>query len=71
MSDYTIDPGGVEVGQFRVSSHSNPDEGTCVAVAELADGGRLVRHSRGGPVVAFTAAEWAAFTAGVRDGEFD
>lgn len=45
----------------------------CVEVAELDDGGRAVRHSkdRVGPVLRFTAAEWAAFTAGMGAGEFD
>jgi hypothetical protein len=33
----------------------------------------LVRDSKdaAGPVLAFTAAEWAAFVIGVRSGEFD
>jgi hypothetical protein len=33
----------------------------------------LVRDSKNpnGPVLRFTREEWAAFTAGVRDGEFD
>lgn len=33
----------------------------------------LVRDSKDpdGPTLAFTAAEWAAFIAGVKDGEFD
>lgn len=36
-------------------------------------GAVTVRHSKDptGPRLAFTAAEWAAFTAGVRAGEFD
>lgn len=44
----------------------------CVEAA--ATGGRvLVRDSKdpGGPVLAFTPAEWTAFVAGVRGGEFD
>ncbi len=47
--------------------------GTCVEVADLPDGGRAVRDSkdRTGPSLTFTPAEWAAFTAGVRGGEFD
>jgi len=37
------------------------------------DGGRVVRDSkdRAGPMLRFAAAEWVAFTAGVRGGEFD
>ena len=36
-------------------------------------GGALVRDSKdpSGPVLSFTAPEWAAFLAGVRSGEFD
>lgn len=45
----------------------------CVEVAGLADGNIALRDSKqqDGPVLVFTPAEWAAFTAGVRDGEFD
>lgn len=59
--------------RWRKSSHSNGNGGNCVEVAELPEGGRAVRDSkdRSGPVLVFTAAEWAAFVAGVRDGEFD
>jgi hypothetical protein len=47
--------------------------GECVEVAYLADGGRTVRDSKdpAGPALRFIPAEWAAFTAEVRDGEFD
>ncbi|MEV4159494.1 DUF397 domain-containing protein [Nonomuraea dietziae] len=46
---------------------------TCVEVANLADGSVALRDSKmqDGPVLVFTPGEWAAFTAGVRDGEFD
>jgi hypothetical protein len=55
---------------WRVSSRSG-SSGSCVETADLPDGGRAVRNSndRQGPVVLFTAAEWAAFIAGVRAGE--
>ncbi|MFG2072036.1 DUF397 domain-containing protein [Nonomuraea maritima] len=45
----------------------------CVEVAPLADGNVALRDSKeqDGPVLVFTPAEWAAFTAGVREGEFD
>ncbi|MER7500727.1 DUF397 domain-containing protein [Nonomuraea pusilla] len=45
----------------------------CVEVAPLADGTIAVRDSKeqDGPVLVFTPSEWAAFTAGVREGEFD
>lgn len=57
--------------RFIVSSYCH--EGGCVAVAALSDGGVAVRDEKtaAGPVLTFTANEWAAFLAGVRDGEFD
>ena len=56
---------------WQRSSYSN--NGTCVEVTELADGGRLVRDSKdpAGPVLAFTHPEWSAFVLGVQAGEFD
>jgi hypothetical protein len=59
---------------WRKSSYSNGNGGSCVEVADLPDGGRAVRdtkdHGRG-PVLLFTDSEWVAFTNGVKDGEFD
>ncbi|MDQ3150754.1 MAG: DUF397 domain-containing protein [Actinomycetota bacterium] len=57
---------------WRKASYSNAG-GNCIEVADLDDGGRAVRDSkdRSGPVLRLTAAGWAAFTAGVRGGEFD
>ncbi|MEV0582939.1 DUF397 domain-containing protein [Nonomuraea sp. NPDC050310] len=45
----------------------------CVEFAELADGNVAIRDSKreDSPVLVFTPEEWSAFTAGVRDGEFD
>jgi len=59
---------------WRKSPHSN-NGGNCVEVATnlLARTGRvLVRDSKdpGGPVLAFTPAEWDAFVRGVHDGQF-
>jgi Domain of unknown function (DUF397) len=64
----------VEVGVWRKASRSN-DSANCVEVgaARGADEGAvcLVRDTkdRGGPSLAFTAGEWAAFVAGVKAGE--
>lgn len=56
---------------WRKSSRSS-NQGACIEVADLNDGSRAVRDSKNptGPALMFTAAEWAAFTAGVRTGEF-
>lgn len=56
---------------WRTSSYSS-DDGNCVEVADL-DAHWAVRDSKNstGPALMFTAAEWSAFTAGVRAGEFD
>jgi hypothetical protein len=58
---------------WRKSSYSSGNGGAWVEVADLPDGRRAIRDSkdRPGPVLIFTPAEWAAFTAGVRAGEFD
>ncbi|MDG4793672.1 DUF397 domain-containing protein [Micromonospora sp. WMMD1082] len=57
---------------WRKSRRSDGD-GNCVEVAFAADGSVGVRDSknRTGPVLEFTPAEWAAFTGGIRDSEFD
>lgn len=58
---------------WRKSSHSGGTGGNCVEVAVLPDGGRALRDSNdpAGPVLRFTSAEWSAFVAGARDGEFE
>ncbi len=45
----------------------------CVEVADLPHGGRAVRDSKSpaGAMLRFPAAQWAAFSAGLRAGEFD
>jgi hypothetical protein len=57
---------------WRKSSFSN-NNGGCVEVAFLGDGGVALRDSKAGgtgPVLRYTAAEWRAFLAGVASGEF-
>jgi len=56
---------------WRKSSYS--ESGSCVEVAWLPNRDLAVRDSkdREGPALVFTPAEWRAFLAGVRDGEFD
>ena len=57
---------------WRKSSRSSGGD-NCVEVAFSVVGDVGVRDSKdpAGPVLEFTAAEWEAFTGGVRDGEFD
>jgi hypothetical protein len=57
--------------RWKKSSRSGAGN-NCVEVATLNDG-RVVRDSNNptGPALRLTAAQWTAFTAGVRAGEFD
>jgi hypothetical protein len=54
-------------------STSSANGSTCVEVARNLPGVVLIRDSKDpeGPVLFFPPDEWQAFTAGVRDGEFD
>ncbi|MGH2601061.1 MAG: DUF397 domain-containing protein [Pseudonocardiaceae bacterium] len=60
---------------WHISSRSQSNGGSCVEAGPLRDGsGRVaVRHSHhpDGAVIVYTRAEWEAFTAGVRLGQFD
>lgn len=60
---------------WRVSRYTGDSGGNCVEAGPLNDGtGRVaVRHSHHteGQLIVYTRAEWEAFTAGVRDGDFD
>ena len=67
-----MDVGGAQWCKSSFSGDDGNGEG-CVEVAFLADGQVAVRDTkdRSLPAHLFTAAEWAAFVAGVRAGEFD
>jgi Domain of unknown function (DUF397) len=60
--------------EFRKSTFSSREGGTCVEVGFVGDGVRqvMVRDSkhRDGPVLRFSQSEWDAFLKGVRAGEF-
>ncbi|MGH3547455.1 MAG: DUF397 domain-containing protein [Pseudonocardiaceae bacterium] len=60
---------------WHISTRSEDNGGSCVEAGPLRDGtGRVVvRHSHHphDAVIVYTRAEWEAFTAGVRLGEFD
>ncbi len=60
---------------WHISTWSDDNGMSCVEAGPLRDGsGRVaVRHSHHphDSVIVYTRAEWAAFTAGVRLGEFD
>lgn len=57
---------------WRKSQRSGPNTDNCVEVA-FVDEAVAVRDSKNptGPALVFTTAEWDAFVAGARDGEFD
>lgn len=59
--------------EWRKSRYSGGNGGNCVEVAGNLPGVVAIRDSKapGGPELAFTPAEWAAFTARVKNGEFD
>ncbi|MCG5217467.1 DUF397 domain-containing protein [Streptosporangium sp. KLBMP 9127] len=59
--------------EWRKSSLSSGDGGTCVEVASNLPGIIAVRDSKDpdGPALIFTPAEWRAFLGGVRAGEFN
>lgn len=58
---------------WRKSTFSGSNGGQCVEVATNLPGVVALRDSKDptGPALIFTPDEWAAFTAGVRAGQFD
>ncbi len=54
---------------WRKSSYSGTNGGNCVEIARNLPGVVAVRDSKdpGGPALAFTPADWEAFTAGLKD----
>jgi Domain of unknown function (DUF397) len=66
------DVAGARRVRWVKSTHSGPTGGNCAEVASLAGGRVAVRNSRhpAGPALVFAAADWAAFVARTRDGEF-
>jgi hypothetical protein len=63
----------IDNATWRKSSYSGSNGGDCVEVADNVPGVVAMRDSKdpGGPVLAFTSAEWRAFTAAINAGEFD
>ena len=58
---------------WRKSSFSNLN-GNCVEIGRLMPNRVAIRDTKddgGGPVLIFTDAEWGAFIAGAKDGQFD
>lgn len=57
---------------WKKSTFSSGNTDNCVE-ARLAGDGVEVRHSKNpaGPAIAYTTAEWVAFLAGVKDGQFN
>jgi hypothetical protein len=58
---------------WRKASYTTNNGGNCVEVAANLTGIVAVRDSKNpaGPALGFSRQEWAAFTGGVKAGEFD
>ncbi len=65
-----VPPAALADATYQKSSRST-GTGNCVGVAAFPGGHRAVRDSKHptGPALTFTAAEWTAFTTGIRAGE--
>lgn len=74
-TEQRLSPGEMAGIRWHVSTRSAGNGGQCVEAGSLSDGsGRVaVRHSHHpeGVTVVYTRAEWDAFLASLKDGEFD
>jgi hypothetical protein len=63
-----MDDSGLTAPQWRTSSYSGSNGGTCVEVADNLPGVVAVRDSKDpeGPVLRFSRVDWSAFMAGIR-----
>jgi Domain of unknown function (DUF397) len=64
-----MDDGGLTGAQWRTSSYSGGNGGTCVEVADNLPDVIVVRDSKDpdGPVLTFSRADRSAFVAGIRE----
>jgi hypothetical protein len=62
-----MDDSGLTAAQWRTSSYSGSNGGTCVEVADNLPGVVAVRDSKNpeGPVLRFSRADWAVFVSGI------
>lgn len=70
---HAVTSAGFSRASWRKSSFSNFN-GNCVEVRRTPDGRIAVRDTKAkgaGPVLIFTQAEWDAFMAGAKEGQFD
>jgi hypothetical protein len=63
-----MDDSGLTAAQWRTSSYSGSNGGTCVEVADNLPEMVFVRDSKDpdGPVLRFSRADWSAFVTGIR-----
>ncbi|WP_019634697.1 DUF397 domain-containing protein [Actinomadura atramentaria] len=71
----TLEPNERARVRWHISTYSPNGGGNCVEAGPLNDGTDrvAVRHSHhpNAELIVYTRGEWEAFTAGVRNGEFD
>ncbi|WP_103502111.1 MULTISPECIES: DUF397 domain-containing protein [unclassified Streptomyces] len=55
---------------WRKSTHSGPDNGSCLEVADDSPASTLLRDSKApnGPTLAFPAADWSSFVTALKRG---